>query len=578
MGIISPKEIFEKQSDEIKEAFKRDWVDTIALLPFGEVIVLINAKKKKSFRSKVRFCNLTHPMLCNKPQHDLLSDDTYADILRLSDVKKKGYLRSLIIPNIPEQDGYEIVKFGDILRKMKRKTYSLERIPRESRVLVSIDRSQPYNMWFFDTGINKYKRSFLFAPAYHLKRDALLVNSSGNLEPRFYNAEMGSGFFEDGYAFEFKNEVENEVIEWLIEELNEQYVFHQLHPYGIDKMVPERVTEEQILNLKLYRVKKIATSSESTEEDPNDADKLPSGYELTGNNKSVYTIHKFLGHGNFGYAYTAASKNLVTGEEKEVVLKEFFPFHDFHREGENLKAVPNECSSLDIDVERYKFREEAKIMRKLGHIPKSHIVPSEEFFESDKTETLYYEMPFYHLGSLDDLQKKGTVFTEEQLLNNVVKPICKALHIAHNHKVLHLDINPEIILVADNGEAALTDFGVAKQYDEDGVIINRKGFNNHWCFAGPEMKTQTPMIKFGSEPDIFGLAATLYNLATNQYPYPIAYNSDDDMDLRQSMKENHFSDGFINAIIAGLQASATSRPRNAQAFLNLFPGCEEMKL
>ena len=47
---------------------------------------------------------------------------------------------------------------------------------------------------------------------------------------------------------------------------------------------------------------------------------------------------------------------------------------------------------------------------------------------------------------------------------------------------------------------------------------------------------------------------------------------------RSEEKVENCSEPFINAVIAGLQASASSRPENAQAFLNLFPGCEDIKL
>ena len=86
------------------------------------------------------------------------------------------------------------------------------------------------------------------------------------------------------------------------------------------------------------------------------------------------------------------------------------------------------------------------------------------------------------------------------------------------------------------------------------------------------------MIKFGSEPDIFGLSATLYNIMTNNRPHPIQYNSDEDRDLRHFMKEANVSDKFADAIVAGLQAAAPARPANAQSFLNKFPGYENVKL
>lgn len=573
-GIVAPKDIFEKQSDEFKEALKRDWIETIVLLPFGEVAVLVNAQKDKTMRSKIRFYDLTHPMLQSRPIPMVLMNDDYAEILRVSDVKKKGYLRSIVVPEFEEREGYEIVTLGSLVKKMQRKTYSFTRIPEDERVLAVIDRNNPYDLYkkVWMNGIEKSRIGSLFAPAYHLSFDCLITNIRGRLEPRLFDADNGSAFFQDGYAFEIQNGFDQM---WLLEQLNEPYVLRQLHPYGMDKMVPEAITEEQILGLKLYKENEEEIDSKGIEEDP--TGELPTGFELTGN-KSVYTIHKFLGHGSFGYAYSASAKNLVTGEEKEVVLKEFFPCVDFHREGEDMKAVPNENTRFNIDVERQKFREEAEIMHKLGNIPDSHIVPAEEIFESENTGTTYYVMPFYHTGSLQDLQHSGTQFSEEMLINNVVKPLCKALHIAHKSKVLHLDIKPENILVDDNGVAILTDFGVAKQYDNEGDIINRNGVHGTSDYAAPEMRTRGAMVTFGSEPDIFALSATLYNLATQCRPHPIQYHSDEDEDLRFFMEKEGLSNGFIEAIVAGLQAAAPARPANSLAFLNLFPGCENIKL
>lgn len=566
-GIIAPKDIFESQSAEMKEALKRDWVETIALLPFGEVAVLINACKDRGMKSKVRFFDMTHPMLRRRPIHVVLQDDDFAQILRVTDVKKKGYLRSLVVPEIEEREGYKIVLLGDIFKKMKRQTYSLANVPEEGRVLASIEKKRAYNMYqeIWMNGIEKSKISSLFSPAYHLTRDCLITNDRGRLEPRLYDADSGSAFFQDGYAFELHSFID---VQWLLTQLNEPYVLRQLHPYGMDEMVPEAITENQILNLKLYQ--------EIEEEDDPDADKLQMGYVLQSKN-AYYTIHKYLGHGYFGYTYSASSKNKATGEEKEVVLKEFYPYRFYKREG--VRAILHDTEETDyINANKEKFAEEAKLMNRLGLTPDSHIVPAFEWFESEETGTSYYVMPFYHDGSLKDLQESSFKFTEEMVINNVVKPLCKALHIAHKSKVLHLDIKPENILVDEKGDAILIDFGVAKQYDKDGNIINPYGTTATSMFTPPEL-WHGNMVKFGGQTDIYGLTSSIfYLLAAPEQPHPIYEFSDQDTDIRESLKRADCSPQFIDAIIAGLQASAVSRPKNAQEFLNLFPGCENIIL
>lgn len=579
-GMVPPKEIFEKQTANFKEALKRDWIESIVLLPFGEAAVLINAEKANEQKKQIKFANLTHPMLGNRPVGISLFNDC-TDILKVSDVKKKGFLRSLVIPEIDELDNYEIIKLSSIVSKVKRKTFNLDNFPVEERVLASIDKSQNYDQFnlAWMQGIHKKQRTSLFSPAYHIEQDSLITNDRGYLEPRLFDVEDGTAFFQDGYVFTF-NDPKHVDTFWLIRELNAPYVQRQLHPYGVDQMVPEFITEDQILNLQLYHDKDegfvfddLETSDDAI--DP-DADKLKTGFVLKGE-KNKYTIHDFLGHGYFGYTYSALSENLVTGEKKEIVLKEFYPYRYYKREGVRAVLKDEEDRTM-IEENKNKFVEEAKIMNHLGHIPDSHIVPADEVFSNEETDTTYYCMPFYQDGSLEDLQMSGFNFTEELLIKRIVTPLCKALHVAHNAKVLHLDIKPENILVDEDGDAVLIDFGVAKQYDKKGDIINREGLSSVSIFAAPELKHGN-MVKFGPQTDIYGLASSLfYLIAAPTEPHPIVDFSDQDKDLRMSLSKAKCSDGFINAIIAGLQFSATSRPKDSQAFLNLFPGCEDIKL
>lgn len=570
-GIVSPKDIFEHQSEEMKEALRRDWIEAIVLLPFAEVAVLVNANKPAEKKKQIRFYNLNHPIRRSTSIHKVLTEDLYAEILKVSEVKKKGFLKKHIVGELPEKEGFEIVKLGSLVSKMRKQTYNLERKSKEDRVLAFIDRTQAYdrfdNPWMND--IKKKGVTSLFAPAYHLSCDCLITNNEGALEPRCFDADCGSAYFQDGFAFCLKTQL---VPKWIISELNEPYVAKQLHPYGTDKMLPETFTEEQVLNLKLYREK----SQDGETESDADADKLPMGYVLNGQGFE-YTIHKFLGHGFFGYAYSALSKNKVTGEEKEVVLKEFYPYKYFRREG--LRAVLESLEECDyIESCKEKFLEEAEIMHRLGFSKDSHIVPVYESFGNEETGTVYYVMPFYHDGSLDDLQNSGFTFTEDMVIQHIVKPMCKALHVAHKAKVLHLDIKPDNILVDENGDAILIDFGVARQYDPDGNVVNPHGSKSGSMFASPELK-EGNMVKFGAQADIFGLAASIfYLLACPHTPHPIMDFSDQDWDLRLALEHAGCSPKFIDAIIAGLQASAISRPACGQAFLNMFPGCEDIKL
>lgn len=79
-------------------------------------------------------------------------------------------------------------------------------------------------------------------------------------------------------------------------------------------------------------------------------------------------------------------------------------------------------------------------------------------------------MEYVDGGNLDAYiaQQKG--LTEAESIK-YAKQIGDALSYMHAHKMLHLDLKPGNIMLRKNKEAVLIDFGLSKQYDENG---NRK--------------------------------------------------------------------------------------------------------
>ena len=164
--------------------------------------------------------------------------------------------------------------------------------------------------------------------------------------------------------------------------------------------------------------------------------------------------------------------------------------------------------------------------------------------------------------------------SEKLIIEKIVIPMCKALHAMHSHYILHLDIKPENVVIDENGEAVLIDFGVAQQYDKDGKLISIRSFHSGSGFSAPE-NSEGKMRYFGPQADIYGLAATLYSLFTGDMnPITIEHEYEEYM----ALENMNCSDAMKKAIIEGLAKFANDRPANAQMFLNLFPGCEDIKL
>ena len=583
-GMVLPKEIFEKETANFKEALKRDWIETIALLPFGEVAVLVNARKDTELKGLIRFIDGTNPLAQSAPMQELIEDDMYADFIKVSNVKKKGYLKSLVVSELPEQDGYKKVRLGDIVSQIPRVVLNLDRVVEDQRVLAYINRNETY-YGQLKPNENIERRSIhnLFNPAYRLDEDCLVVNASGPAEPRIFDADFGAAFFEDGYAFSLDGFND---YGWLITELNETYVRRQLHPYGQNDMVPEPVTEEDYLNLILYKevsededfdlseLNDLGLDDSDTFELPEEgSDALPAGFELKDGNKK-YTILNYISHGAFGYTYRAEMQNCTNGSKEIVAIKEFYPTGVLDCGRENNRVVYDPDFEEQFNNYKRMFRSEPDFILSMADTPDNHVTEVKSVFESEVTGTIYYVMKFYAGESLDDMIKSDQVPTSEKLIiEKIVIPICKALYAMHSRHILHLDIKPENIVIDENGEAVLIDFGVAQQYDENGKLISLRDTHSTSAFSAPE-NSDGNMRYFGPQADIFGTAATLFTLVSGKWPHPI----NDSQDRERAFELMNCSEGMKRAIAEGMSMYSNDRPANAQLFLNLFPECEDVKL
>lgn len=106
-------------------------------------------------------------------------------------------------------------------------------------------------------------------------------------------------------------------------------------------------------------------------------------------------------------------------------------------------------------------------------------------------------------------------FNEKEILK-IATEISEALDYAWNSsQLLHRDIKPDNIMIDQNGKAMLMDLGLACNYtesvnEEDDVVLGTPQY------ISPEQLTGAMMDFRG---DQYSLGATLYHLATNQYPF-----------------------------------------------------------
>ena len=580
-GAVLPREIFEKQTVNFKEALERDWIEAIVLLSFGEAIVVVNAQKDNEHKGKIRFSDGTNPFTQNLPIDKLLKHMLYSRTIKVSDVKKQGYLKSLVLTEPADIEDHEKVRLGDLVTQIPRSVYQLDDYDEDDRNLAYINHAETYicnSCW--DENIYRKPIRHLFSPVYMLDKDCLIVNSAGHTEPRMFNADAGFAFFEDGYAFAPNNGVD---LNWLVSELDSPYITHQLHPYGYNDMVPEPLTEDDYLNLIVYKPilnKEEERDNEELSDEEKAHDALPAGFVIENDNKR-YTILNYLSCGAFGYTYRADMLNQHNGLKEIVAIKEFYPrLRDIVAYRDN---TTNCRMQVDLDSPyleekftsmRKMFYNEGDFLRRMSDTPDNHVTQFKSLFDFEPTGTIYYIMKLYKGATLDDIIKSGQMPTSEPLIiKNIVLPLCKALQTMESHMILHLDIKPDNIVIDENGEAVLIDFGVAQQYNDEGDNTDVRGdIHQYGEWSAPENRGGA-MKHFCPQSDIYSVAAILYTLLSGgKTP---SYEPNENIWLVDQL---NCSEEIKKAINEGMAEYSNDRPANAQRFLNLLPGCEDIKL
>ena len=229
---------------------------------------------------------------------------------------------------------------------------------------------------------------------------------------------------------------------------------------------------------------------------------LPTGTVLAGK----YLVGKVLGQGGFGITYIAqdyTSKQLVA-------LKEFFPDSLATRTDLiNVSTIANDRREAFLYGKEC-FLSEAKTLSEF--IGNNNIVRVYNYFEENNTA--YFTMEYIKGQSLlSFLDKNGGKICYEEV-KDIILPIMDALSYVHSKGVIHRDISPDNIIITDDSEIKLIDFGAARYSLGDKSrsldVILKHGY------APKEQYTRHG--RQGPYTDIYALAATIYRSLTGQIP------------------------------------------------------------
>ena len=200
------------------------------------------------------------------------------------------------------------------------------------------------------------------------------------------------------------------------------------------------------------------------------------------------------------------------------------------------------------------YYEEAKLINEMKHPNVVEIIVAGEILEiieNDKycrVEQVLLAMPYYKNGSLKEYMKKNTLTIDEK--NNIMLGILHGLESIHRKRLLHLDLKPDNILISDDGDAIISDFGISVYLKKLKDFIKLK---NHKKGVSPYLITPEMFIDkkpfLSRKTDIYQIGLLMYSLYSNKSLEEIAGFTKEDLLNRKDDLINDYKDKVIEGSI-----------------------------
>ena len=229
---------------------------------------------------------------------------------------------------------------------------------------------------------------------------------------------------------------------------------------------------------------------------------LPAGTVLAGR----FEIQSFMGRGGFSIAYLATD----LAQQDECVVKELAP-NGAVRNGIELDL--SGVYSTNPSRLRKKFLEEANVIGKLESPGVLHL---RDAFEENGTA--YYVTDLVRgARTLDSILAQEGRFSSDKA-KDIFLQLMDILEAVHAKGVIHRDIKPSNILISENGEVFLIDFGAAREWHADSAALQTVLFTPGYA----PLEQLSDRGRRGPATDIYALCATAYHMVAGYSPRPSA--------------------------------------------------------
>lgn len=207
-----------------------------------------------------------------------------------------------------------------------------------------------------------------------------------------------------------------------------------------------------------------------------------------------YELRKILGQGGMGKVFYAFDKELA----EACALKTLLPEMDSNEEL------------------RRRFVNELRLTRKLSH---PNIVRTYALQQDYASNRWFFTMEYLQGQTLEELlQKKHLDSTKislsvEQIII-IIQGLADALSYAHKEGIIHRDLKPANIMLLDNNQIKLMDFGIAKIKSQT-QVAKHTAFVGSFFYMAPE---QISGEEATFSTDIFSLGVLVYEMFSGKVP------------------------------------------------------------
>ena len=172
-----------------------------------------------------------------------------------------------------------------------------------------------------------------------------------------------------------------------------------------------------------------------------------------------------------------------------------------------VKLMHREIASDSAQLER--FRREARAVAQFSH---PHIVGVIDAGEDDQRPYIVFE---YVEGETlkERIRRCGRLPIDESVAYAI--EIARALSAAHSRGIVHRDIKPQNVLIDEEGSAKVTDFGIARSLDEEGLTADGRVLGTT-DYVSPE---QALGHAVNGQSDIYSLGVVLFEMLTGEVPF-----------------------------------------------------------